>query len=663
MLHRESPTAHRDRREIMSLAMGLAGVLLAVKFLLLPFPVQTAGQFVRWTLRLSIVASPDICFVAGLTLVCFVLERLARPSILARRLARVTWLMLFALAATYGVAALPIYHWTMVPLTLPALWLAGGGEMSSSIFARVGGGTLAALLLTPLALLAWAMCVVPRWPVIPRWRFGLVFGPRSSWLVPAFLGIAAYGIGCDWYIRAHWTDPNRWERRIAQSPHAVFLASCVMELVHGDVGELFGDPDESDFAPREVVSCESCCVPFRGKSPRNVVLIVLESTGVEYMGLYGSRHDTTPHLTRRAAEAGIIFDNIYVQSPSSCNSLAALVASVYPRPDWSILVRDAADFAVPTLAEVLVAQGYRTCFAHSGYWRYKQRDEFLRRRGAQTLIDAASLKEAGSVEEVNSWGVSDRSMFQATLDWIGGDGQKLSQQPFFLLAYTIETHDPYVVREPARDFGVKDAPLNRYLNSLRAADETIHWFLEELRRRGLDQDTLVAVTADHGESFGQHNQRIHSFCIYEPAVHVPLLLLYPGLRDRPRHIDAIGQHIDIAPTLLHGLGIDPPAEWQGRCLLAGIRDQGSGVRGQGSGDAPAFFFSVGNEMVLGLRDGRFKYHFYLSSGFEELFDTSCDGAEEHNLAASEAERCAGYKRRLGGFVRYQRRYLAERGVQ
>ena len=73
---------------------------------------------------------------------------------------------------------------------------------------------------------------------------------------------------------------------------------------------------------------------------------------------------------------------------------------------------------------------------------------------------------------------------------------------------------------------------------------------------------VVVVTSDHGESFGQHNQRIHSFCIYEPAVHVPLVLLHPALKEAPRRVDSIVQHIDIAPTLLDWLGHERPVQFR-----------------------------------------------------------------------------------------------------
>jgi arylsulfatase A-like enzyme len=455
--------------------------------------------------------------------------------------------------------------------------------------------------------------------------------------------IAAYGLVCRSYVHANWTDPNRWERRIAQSPHYVFLASCAKELWSGDASGAFADVDESDFADEQAVAPPRWTdgIP-PGQRPKNVVWILLESTSAEYLGLYGGRHNNTPHLERLAREGGVVFDNAYVQSPSSCNSLAAITASVYPPVGWGLIVRDSQDLAVPTVAETLQERGYRTCFAHSGYWSWKDRDAYLRRNGADRLIDADSLPG----KAVNSWGVADRDMFRASLDWI----DERPDQPFFLFAYTIETHHPYVAREPLVDFGVDDEDFNRYLNSIAEADRTIAWLMEELKRRGLIDSTLVVVTSDHGESFGQHNQRIHSFAVYEPAVRVPLLLLHPSLLRLPRRIGQVRQQIDIAPTIVDLLGFEPPAAWQGRDLFD--RDL----------DRRAYFFACGNELVVGLRDGDWKYHFYVDSGYEELFDVAADPRELKNLAQRQPRRCAEYKRRVGGLVQYQRRFLAGQGV-
>jgi phosphoglycerol transferase MdoB-like AlkP superfamily enzyme len=489
---------------------------------------------------------------------------------------------------------------------------------------------LAVVLILPLALRdQW------RWA---RWspRLGL-----RAWIAGVVV-TAAWCTTAQAYIASHWHQSNRWERKIARNPHAVFLFSCLEELTNPDgfSDALLGEVDESDFqtppAPAEPLP-----LPAGTSRPRNVLMIVMESVGGEYLKMHGGRHDTMPKLEHLAAEKGVAFDNLYVQCPYSCNSLVSLTASIYPRCDGKVIARDNPDIRVPLINEELSRYGYRSCYLHSGFWSWKHRDKLFGRDGQTKLIDAETLP--GPV--VNSWGVTDQEMYRAAFDWIA----QTPEQPFFLMCFTIETHHPYVVPERLIDFE-QEPSLNRYLNSLRKADENIAWLMQELARRGLEDSTLVVVTSDHGESFGQHSQWIHGFGVYQPQIVVPLVMFHPSLRDLPRRNQAVCQQIDIAPTVLHLLARSAPEDWQGQSLFVPPRPR-------------AYFSAVGVRFNFGLRDGKYKYHHYINSGVDELFDLSRDPGELDDLAASHPELCRAYRRRLAGLVRYQKRYLAERGVQ
>jgi arylsulfatase A-like enzyme len=639
------PRAARPERPWSALGLSLALVAVLSKLMLLPFPVSSAGEFARWLLRLGIVVAPDICYAAGLTAGCYAgslalrrwpkwNERAWRPACLA----------VYIASALYAVASIPMFKVTMVPFTVRLLSFVGGADvMASSVAPHLPPGMMLGLVLAPLAVLL-SPWMARRWPLQP----GGAFGPKSA--LAALALVAVYGGVCRAYVRSSWTDPNRWERRIAQSPHWVLLASCVEELLKDrpfTQTYSFDAIDDSDFrsmrqtGPAAPIT-EQPLIPAE-RRPKNVILIVMESTGVEYFGVQGSRFPTTPNLDALAAKHGIVFDNVYSQAASSCKSLVALSNSVYDRPDWLLIVRDHPEFDVKSLPQVLKDEGYRTCYAHSGYWEWQERDKFLKARGVDKLIGAGGQPK----NLVNSWGINDEVMYQEILDWI----DERPQQPFFAFAYTIETHHPYVAPPEHYDFGVDDEELDRYLNSVRAADAKIAHLIEELDRRGLTESTVIAVTADHGESFGQHNQRTHSFGVYEPTVHVPLVLLHPSLKEMPRHKPALGRHLDIGPTLLDLVNVAAPAEWQGASLLR----PGAPER--------AYFLSVGNEVVLGLRDGDYKYHYYIDTSRQELFNLAEDPEELNNLADDEPDRSAGYRHRLGGWVSYQRKFLAKHGVE
>jgi arylsulfatase A-like enzyme len=626
-----------------ALALSLAAIVVLVKMALLPFPVSTIGEFARWLLRLNIVASPDLCFVAGLTALAVAASlALCRWPRVEGRALRPALVAIYALAAVYAVASIPMYKVTMVPFTIRLLSFVGGpGVMVSSVTPYLPPGMLFALFTAPAAV------ALTPWAARRRPMGALVARCGATTLTVAALLIAANGFVCQHYVMGTWTDPNRWERRIAQSPHWVLLHSCVEELAKDRPfthSYSFDAIDESDFQrPPRSNPLDLPPLVAPDERPRNVLLIVLESTSAEYFGVMGSRWPTTPNLDVLAARHGVVLENVYAQAASSCKSLVALTNSTYPRPDWLLIVRDHPQFDVPALPQVLRERGYRSCYAHSGYWSWQGRDRFLLARGVDQLVDA-SVKPK---EQINSWGINDEAMYQGVLDWIDAEPGK----PFFAFAYTNETHHPYVTPQTSYDFGAVDEEFGRYLNSVRGADTKIAWLLGELDRRGLLDSTLVAITADHGESFGQHNQWTHAFGVYEQTVHVPLVLLHASLAGLPRRSAAVGQHIDIAPTLLDVLAIPAPAEWQGRSLLR--PDDGE----------RAYFMSVGNEVTLGLRDGAYKYHYYVDTQREELFDLTADPQEIDNLAEKQPDKCAEYRRRVGGWVTYQREFLAKHGVQ
>jgi len=628
-------------RTVVSLSCGLAGVLVTAKLLLLPFPVSTPAEFLRWVLRLGIVASADLLFVALLATVCGAVSAAACRGPSSARIWRGFMIGIYQTAGLYAVFSVPMFRLTMVPLTVQLLSFSGGPLlMGSSILEALTPEIVAALVAVPAALVASGAC-----PGI-----GWIAKLRPKLAVIGLFTIIAYAGVCRAYIYSHWSDPNRWERRISASPHSAFLLSCAGGLLSaGRPGPDF-DPSEvdtSDFTnldnrPTRASLSSHVRWPVlpAATRPQNVIVVVLESVGVEYLGLYGAPYATTPHLERLVERGGIVFDNVYAHAPSSPKGLIALSAAVYPRLDWKLITRDSPSFDVPTLAQALGRMGYRSCYLHSGYWSWKDRDRFLRERSAE-ILDADGIPQP----KVFSWGISDRELFRAGLQWI----DQAPQQPFHLLFWTIETHHPYVFSGRQHDFGVDDPELGRYLNAIRSIDETIAWLVAELQTRGLDRDTLIAITGDHGEAFGQHGQRVHSFGVYEENVHVPLVLLHPSLKELPRRDGRVAQQIDIPATVAGLLGCRRPASWQGRHLL----DEGPSQR--------AYFYSLGNEVLIGLRDGDLKYHYHVSSGFEELFDLSIDPNEQHNLASQHADKCVLYRRKVTGLANYQRQFLAEHG--
>src|SRR5262249_29786259 len=161
------------------------------------------------------------------------------------------------------------------------------------------------------------------------------------------------------------------------------------------------------------------------------------------------------------------------------------------------------------------------------------------------------------------WGAEDRFLVDRLIRFV--DEQK--GRPFVAVCWTDQTHDPYQP-SPGAHFAdyLGDEPtsphagdLVRYLNVLHETDRHLGRLFAALRERGLAADTLVVVTGDHGEAFGDpHEQRGHGFTLFQEDVHVPLILWNPRLFSPGRRVQGAGAHVDLNPTIADVLGVAPP---------------------------------------------------------------------------------------------------------
>lgn len=635
-----SETSRRAGAEVFWLTLALALLLLGVKATLLPGPEGTPVAVLKWCLRLGVVGAADVGFALALGLLAAgslglvgrFFPRGLPTALLAVRGA-------FFLAAGYAVASWALLQATLQPFNLRVLYLVGDWSVLwSSVAEYLSWQRVVGVVAIPVGLVLGCRWLARREKAYPgRFSPGLVL--LAVWMAWLPVQLAARH-----YVERRWPSPRIWEHRLSQSPHLVLLGSCWQEWFGKrrfvPVAQGAEGPSAAELGLHPAANSPAKAPPWLLlRRPKHMVVVLLESVGAEYVAWAGGRYDTMPHLARRIQRQGVVVPQFYVTAPYSCKSLLALCGSVYPRPDWRLVVQDCRQVELPLLPQLLRKRGFRTCFAHSGYWSWRGRDRFLRRHGVEQLIDASTLPGP----PLNSWGVPDRQMFQAVLGWM----QRHASEPMFVLAYTIQTHHPYARPRRMVRFPVQDQELQSFLNAIRATDEELEHFLAGLESLGLLQDTLVVVTADHGESFGQHDQREHHFALYEPNVRVPLVFLYPGLREAVgKELSGVHSQIDLAPTLLAALGIPQPEPWQGRSIL-----------GEPQPQRPVYLVTVSNYAVLGLRQGRWKYHYWVEQGQEELYDLQRDPAERHDLAARHPRLCEQFRRRLAAWVRYQQRFL------
>jgi arylsulfatase A-like enzyme len=373
---------------------------------------------------------------------------------------------------------------------------------------------------------------------------------------------------------------------------------------------------------------------------RNVVLIALESTGAGSLRFHGAKEDPTPNLTRLAATS-LVFEHAYAVCPESIKGLFSVLCSRYPAFDTR--AEDYARLRTPSIADVLAGQGCRTALFHSGRFLYLGMNAVIRRRGFETLEDAGAI--SGNFH--SSFGVDEPATVDRMLAWI--DGLPRGQR-FFLQYLPIAGHHPYGTPERGPFRESDDA--GQYLNALHFGDAALGKFLEGLRARGLDTNTLILIYGDHGEAFGQHEGNFgHTLFLYEENIRVPLLIALPGAWREGRRVRRIASLIDVAPTMLDLLALPAPTDYQGVSLLE-PRPQA------------ALFFTDYSLPLAGIRDGRWKLIAEMGSAHVKLFDLETDPQETRNVGEQWPERVMTWSRRLDEWTAAQKALvLGSRNVQ
>jgi phosphoglycerol transferase MdoB-like AlkP superfamily enzyme len=352
---------------------------------------------------------------------------------------------------------------------------------------------------------------------------------------------------------------------------------------------------------------------------RNVVLIVLESAGAEYLAPYGANRDPMPHLSELGRTA-IIFENAYTVYPESIKALFSILCSRYPAMDTES--EKYADIKTPSLASILKARGYHTALFHSGRFMYLGMEAVVENRGFEVLEDAGLI---GGRSE-SSFGVDEPSTVRRALAWVDSIPRG---EPFFLTYLPIAGHHPY--ETPESGPFPEQTDFDRYLNALHYSDASLGTLFQGFRDRGLHDRTMFVIFGDHGQAFGRHDGNYgHSLFLYEENIRVPYLIAAPGLINRQVRIGNTISLIDTAPTILDLLGLTPSAGYQGR----------SALEGQTRMVLSYTDYSLG---LMGLRDGCWKYIYELESGRSKLFDLCRDSTELNDLSNFHPERVTAYR--------------------
>ena len=621
-----------------------------------PFYHYKHDPWIEFARDINVVSSADLVFVLCASLI---FQAIFLVTWRWKRLDRgvwVTWVIFCTFSAFYGIISEPIFNEMRTPLTFSLIRVAGDMKsMSSSLASAVTPLLLVSVFGGPLLYLLLAT-------ITHRY-----IQPRRGPLLRSIQGLGIMLIllrGSMMWATYEWTWRWKFDRRIAENPHWVMLKSCAAELVGAPPMHLEMNVPrgyDADFAPLRMPAKDampaSATQPagpvHRTKNgPKNVIVMVLESTGAQHMGVYGSPFDTTPRLNREAAHS-LVFDHFYAHDSLTALSVQAISLSTYPDISfWSDTERHP-DIAGTSEAKVLKPYGYRSAFMTSADFTWAGQMEYLKHRGFDTITDCTDLAKANHLnQKLFSWGVEDKYLIDGMVKWIDQEPGK----PFFMIGWTTQTHHPYVMppgREEIDFFKGRPKPahamLNRYLNTIRCADEQLGRLFDALRERKLENDTIVIITGDHGEAFGSpHATFFHGSQVFEENNHVPCIIWSPALYPHGGHVATLGGHVDINPTVADLLGVDVPDNcWQGRSLF----DSAHSPR--------VYFFAALNEYLMGVREGQWKLMYNASLGEDQLFNMLADPEEQHDVAAQNPERCAELRKRLGAWASYQGQHLTK----
>ena len=403
----------------------------------------------------------------------------------------------------------------------------------------------------------------------------------------------------------------------------------------------------------------AACGETRHDSP-NVVLLTLDTTRRDHLSVYGYERPTTPRLEGFARE-GVVFDTAFCPIATTGPSHSSIFTSLYPVAHHVVKNGIRLDEELETLAEILTARGYQTAAVISSF---VLTEKFGYAQGFAHFEDDFTL--AGSSVRTQSWegqqveGGFDRRADDATrraIRWLKEDRD--ADEPFFLFVHYFDPHSPYApppefanrfTQGGARDF-LTDA-IGKYDEEIAFTDQQIGVLLDALDGMGLKDDTLVIVTADHGEGLGQHNHLEHGVNVYDEAVRVPLLARWPGHLTAGRVITEPVELVDLAPTILNLAGFPERTSFQGRSLARGLLgDEALDEK------RPVFLHRrhyepglVGRTRVAGekfaVRHEEWKLILGPEEGTHELFALDSDPHELRNLYDQEPARVAGLERML-----------------
>jgi arylsulfatase A-like enzyme len=393
----------------------------------------------------------------------------------------------------------------------------------------------------------------------------------------------------------------------------------------------------------------------RVSQPPNVLLVVIDTVRRDHLSCYGHARNTSPVIDALAAES-VRFDRAYATAPWTSPSVASMITGRYPSSHGVTRVGPLPDEVV-TLAEILRGEGYATAGFVSNFlvgrqFNFDQGYDAFRSTKAR---DPRELHEAITSSTITGWGQDALRRFAE------------SKRPFFLFVHYFDPHYNYKrhaeygyagdgegrldgtqtierLREMSGDMTPQEIAFiqDLYDEEIRHTDAAIGHLLDTLEELGLHDNTLIALTADHGEEFLDHGWIGHTRTLYEELIHVPLIIREPGGRKGPPVVDEFVSLAALSPTILDLIGVGvSSAKFQAGSIAPLLASEDA--RGPAAVFAEVDFVPVLAHLAYKtahkktIVTARYKIILDEKTDNVELYDISLDPNEQNDLAPGQPE--------------------------
>ncbi|NOZ85312.1 MAG: sulfatase-like hydrolase/transferase [Deltaproteobacteria bacterium] len=550
------------------------------------------------------------------------------------------------------VCAVVIVAWWLLVLALtPLLWmvmkhllslLPGRGWIKSPLAATV---LMMIFLLSGLGVISWSnreiVRAIPKaWVVsvlalaVPYFIFGRIsFRPRA-----AIISLSAWAvllIGAALLVPMRQAGLNSLYNGAPAAGRLFSLLEPVLRKSKAQVSMALVRP-----GPSPIVHSRSVNLPGSIKRDLSLILITIDALRADHLGLYGYKRKTSPNLDKIGGQS-IVFERFYTNAPTTRWAVPVIMTSRYPAEiSW-----DFSSYPNPVrpgnlcLAEVLKSAGFETG-AILGFYIFK------RSWGIDQGFDHYDNSTSRIQPTAETRAYSSNVLTDKAIKYLSDiEDAKGGNPRFFLWVHYLDPHRVYVDHKDAPAFG--ERPVDLYDKEIWFTDKHIGRLIDWLKQKGLYSNTIIAITADHGEAFSEHGFTDHGYTLHNEETRVPMIIHVPGLKHK--RVQAVASHIDLAPTLLNLLGVAIPSErFEGRNLVPVILDDPEKTNGRAF--LEIYYGRSMPQRTWAVLDDKYKLIYDETRNTWSLFDEIKDYMERNNLVESLPKIAARYAALLKGYM-------------